>query len=91
MAAEFQNRSGELTVIIAGGGVMRSDAAGELVELAEKLGIPVATSWNGRGVLPEDHPLVIGPLATLPEFERLYETVDLMIAAGTRLRAHETR
>ncbi len=65
--------------------------AGGAVARLVRLGIPVATSWNGRGVLPEDHPLAIGPLATLPEFERMYDNVDLMIAAGCRLRAHETR
>ena len=59
--------------------------AGDAVARLARMGIPVATSWNGRGVLPEDHPLVIGPLATLPEFERLYESVDLMLVAGCRL------
>ncbi len=65
--------------------------AGAAVARLAKLGIAVATSWNGRGVLPEDHRLSIGPLATLPEFERFYESVDLMIVAGSRVRAHETR
>jgi acetolactate synthase-1/2/3 large subunit len=51
----------------------------------------VVTSWNGRGVLPEDHPLSLGPLGTLPEVERFYETVDLLLVAGSRLRGHETR
>lgn len=71
-----------------GGGARHArDAAARLV----RLGIPVATSWNGRGVLPEDHPLAIGPLATLPAFESFYDSVDLMLVAGCRLRAHETR
>ena len=86
LAARVQ--SAKRPLLWTGGGARH---AGDAVARLAKLGIPVATSWNGRGVLPEDHPLVIGPLATLPEFERLYETVDLMIAAGTRLRAHETR
>ncbi|MBM3342050.1 MAG: thiamine pyrophosphate-binding protein [Betaproteobacteria bacterium] len=65
--------------------------AGYAIARLAQLGIPVATSWNGRGVLPEDHPLSIGPLATLPEFERFYAEVDLLIVAGSRVRGHETR
>ena len=47
-------------VIVAGGGVMRSDAAAELVELAEKLGIPVATSLNSKASMIDSHPLNVG-------------------------------
>ncbi len=47
-------------VIVAGGGVMRSDAAGEMVELAEKLGIPVATSLNAKAAMVDNHPLNVG-------------------------------
>ena len=65
--------------------------AGEAIGRLANLGIAVVTSWNGRGVLPEDHPLALGPLGTLPEVERFYETVDLLLVAGARLRGHETR
>ena len=65
--------------------------AGDAVARLAKIGIPVVTSWNGRGVLPEDHPLALGPLGTLPEVERFYETVDLLLVAGSHLRGHETR
>jgi acetolactate synthase-1/2/3 large subunit len=47
-------------VIVAGGGVMRSGASGELVELAEKLGIPVATSLNSKAAMIDSHPLNVG-------------------------------
>ena len=47
-------------VIVAGGGVMRSGAADELVELAEKLGIPVATSLNSKASMIDSHPLNVG-------------------------------
>ena len=54
------------------------------------LGIPVITSWNGRGVLPEDHPMSLASTATTAEVGEFLKTVDLMIVAGGRLRGHET-
>ena len=47
-------------VIVAGGGVTASDARGELIALAEKLSIPVATALNAKAMFPADHPLAIG-------------------------------
>ncbi len=47
-------------LIYAGGGVISSNASGELVALAEMLGAPVVTSLMGKGVIPEDHPLALG-------------------------------
>ncbi|HET7089279.1 MAG TPA: thiamine pyrophosphate-binding protein, partial [Anaerolineae bacterium] len=44
-------------VIVAGGGVILSNAAKELVALAEYLGAPIVTTWQGKGAIPEDHPL----------------------------------
>jgi acetolactate synthase-1/2/3 large subunit len=75
-------------VLWAGAGARH---AGSAVARLAALGIPVVTSWNGRGVIAEDHPLCLGPLATAPEVERFYASVDLMLVAGSRLRGHETR
>jgi len=47
-------------VIVAGGGVRASGAGTELVELAERLGMPIATSLNGKDTVPGDHPLNVG-------------------------------
>ncbi len=47
-------------VIVAGGGVRISSAAAEVVALAEKLSIPVATSVNGKGTILDGHPLSVG-------------------------------
>jgi acetolactate synthase-1/2/3 large subunit len=47
-------------IIVAGGGVATSQAGPELVELAEKLSIPVATSLNAKATFPYDHPLAVG-------------------------------
>lgn len=47
-------------VIQAGGGVILADAAEELKAFVDHLGIPVAHSLMGKGVLPDDHDLVLG-------------------------------
>ncbi len=47
-------------IIVAGGGVTTSDARAELVALAEKLSIPVATSLNAKAMFPSEHPLAVG-------------------------------
>ncbi len=47
-------------VIVAGGGVATSGARAELIALAEKLAIPVATALNAKAMFPADHPLAVG-------------------------------
>ena len=47
-------------MIVAGGGVIASQAEEQLVGLAEKLSIPVATSLNAKTAIPWDHPLAAG-------------------------------
>ena len=64
------------------------DAARRLIDL----GFAAVTSWNGRATVPEDHPMALGALngGGVPMIEEFYATCDLMIVAGSRLRAHET-
>ena len=47
-------------IIVAGGGVVRSEARQEVVELAEKLQIPVITSLNAKSTIVDTHPLAVG-------------------------------
>jgi acetolactate synthase-1/2/3 large subunit len=47
-------------VIVAGGGVVRSGAEREVLALAEKLQIPVATALNAKAMIADRHPLAIG-------------------------------
>jgi acetolactate synthase I/II/III large subunit len=47
-------------VIVAGGGVVTSRAEREVVEFAEKMQIPVATSLNAKAVISDTHPLAVG-------------------------------
>ena len=50
----------EYPIIIAGGGTKWSKAGPVIIKLAELLGIPVITTFMGKGVVPEDHQLVFG-------------------------------
>ena len=47
-------------VIIAGGGAIMSDAGTEIQQLVERLGIPLGSSVDGKGIIPDTHPLCIG-------------------------------
>ena len=66
--------------------------AGKAAAALLDLGFGMVTSWAGRGVVPEDHPMNLGSLngQGLVGVEAFYGTVDLMIVAGSRLRGHET-
>ena len=75
----------ERPVIVAGGGVHHSGAAGELVRLAEALQVPVATSLNGRGAIPERHPLALGVMGTYsrPSANRSVHEADFALFVGS--------
>jgi acetolactate synthase-1/2/3 large subunit len=49
-------------IILAGNGVIRANAARELAQFAEKLNIPVATTFMAKGVIPFQHPLTMGSI-----------------------------
>ena len=76
----------ERPVIVAGGGITASDARAELVELAEKLSIPVATSMNGKENIADNHPLSVGNVGTYGRraANQIVEEADLVFFAGSR-------
>src|ERR1700761_5283416 len=78
-------------VLWAGGGVVGSGAGPALVALAERLGAPVVTTVEGRGSIPEDHPLCLGALTTSPQVEEVVSGADLVLAVGTRFQGSSTR
>ena len=57
-----------------------------------ELGFSAVSSWNGRGTIPEDHPMSIGGLNGngAPAVQSFYDECDLMLVAGSRMRGHET-
>ena len=72
-------------IIIAGGGVVSSQAQRELVELAEKLQIPVATSPNGKEIIADAHPLSVGVVGSYSREcgNRAVAEADLVFFVGS--------
>ncbi|MBA3739908.1 MAG: thiamine pyrophosphate-binding protein [Chloroflexi bacterium] len=73
-------------VIVAGGGVISADATAELLELAERLGAPVVTTWNGKGAIDETHPLAgqtIGDTGSTSG-NSLASSADVILSVGCR-------
>jgi acetolactate synthase-1/2/3 large subunit len=72
-------------VIVAGGGVRISSAAAEVVALAEKLSIPVATSVNGKGTILDSHPLSVGVVGSYSArcTNQVVSEADLVIYIGS--------
>ena len=73
-------------ILYAGGGVIWSDASKELIELAERAGIPVATTLTGLGGFPGDHELALGMVGM---HGTAYSNIamseaDLLLAVGVR-------
>jgi acetolactate synthase-1/2/3 large subunit len=73
-------------VIVAGGGVIGAEATEELRALAERLGAPVVTTWNGKGAIDETHPLAgqtIGDTGSTIG-NALAASADVILSVGCR-------
>jgi acetolactate synthase-1/2/3 large subunit len=77
-------RQAQRPLVYVGGGAARSGAGAELIELIERFNLPVVSTINGKGVVPEDHPLCAGALPGAdPTCAALYSRADLLLALGT--------
>jgi len=76
----------EKPVIIAGGGVIISNATEELVKLAEYLMAPVVVTTPGLGSIPSDHPLMLGVIGMHGRIEANLAVIesDTILAVGMR-------
>jgi len=77
----------ERPVLYAGGGVLSARASEELLALAEALEVPIAHTLMGKGVVREDHPLLLGMTGFwgTPIANEKCRTADVILAVGTRL------
>jgi 3D-(3,5/4)-trihydroxycyclohexane-1,2-dione acylhydrolase (decyclizing) len=73
-------------LIIAGGGVLYSEATVALRTFAERAGIPVVETQAGKGALPYNHPLALGAVGVTgtPGANIMAREADLVIGIGTR-------
>lgn len=79
-------------IIVAGGGVLYSEASAELAAFAEKHGIPVVETQAGKSSLPHSHPLNMGSVGVTgtSASNRLAEETDVVLAVGSRLQDFTT-
>jgi len=79
-------RAAKQPLIIAGGGVLYSEASGALQHFVEATGIPVGETMAGKGSLRYDHPLCLGAVGATGTLaaNRIAKEADLIIGIGTR-------
>lgn len=79
-------RNAQKPLLIAGGGVLYSEATDALRTFVERFNIPVAETMAGKGSLRYDHPLQLGAIGATGTFaaEQVANTADVVIGIGTR-------
>ena len=81
-------RNAKRPVVLAGHGAARGDATAALVRFSDELGVQVANTFHGKGVIPDDHPNSIGTLGFMRrDYVNFgFETADVVIAVGYELQ-----
>ena len=79
-------RSARRPLLVAGGGVIYSEATEQLARLAAATGIPVADTQAGKGAIRWDHPQAVGGVGSTgsPVANALAREADVVIGVGTR-------
>ncbi|MBV8462702.1 MAG: acetolactate synthase large subunit [Acidimicrobiales bacterium] len=75
-------------LVLAGHGAARAGAAPALRRFAEALGLPVATTFHGKGVFPDDHPQALGAVGFM-EHDYVnfgFDQADTIVAVGYELQ-----
>jgi acetolactate synthase I/II/III large subunit len=75
-------------VVLAGHGAARAGASAALIRFAQALNIPVATTFHGKGVFPDDHPLALGTVGFMRhDYVNFgFDTADVIVAVGYELQ-----
>ncbi|WP_399925561.1 thiamine pyrophosphate-binding protein [Streptomyces kanamyceticus] len=84
VAADLLTRA-KRPAIIAGGGVIRSDASGKLLALAELVNAPVVTTFGGKGAFPWEHPLSLQSWLEDRHTTDFLEDADVLLVVGSGL------
>jgi len=85
-------REGKRLLILSGFGAIRSRAGEVVRELAERFQIPVVTTLDGKGIIPERHPLAVGVFSDSGHKEawKAFLEADVVLAIGNSLAQHAT-
>jgi acetolactate synthase I/II/III large subunit len=75
-------------IILAGHGAARSGATDPLRRFSEQLGVPVATTFHGKGVLPDDHPQSLGAVGFMShDYVNFgFDDADVIVSVGYELQ-----
>ena len=75
-------------IILAGHGAARSGAADALLRFSELLGLPVATTFHGKGVFPDDHPHSLGAVGFMShDYVNFgFDDADVIVSVGYELQ-----
>jgi acetolactate synthase-1/2/3 large subunit len=86
-AAEILERAAQ-PIVLAGHGAARSFASEGLVRFSEALGLPVATTFHGKGVFPDDHPNGLGAVGFMRhDYVNFgFDAADVIVAVGYELQ-----
>jgi acetolactate synthase I/II/III large subunit len=81
-------RDAKRPVVLAGHGAARADATAALVRFSEEFHLPVANTFHGKGVMPDDHPNTIGTLGFMRhDYVNFgFDNADVVIAVGYELQ-----
>ncbi|MGB8789980.1 MAG: thiamine pyrophosphate-binding protein, partial [Mycobacterium sp.] len=81
-------REAKRPVVLAGHGAARADATAALVRFSEEFHLPVANTFHGKGVMPDDHPNTIGTLGFMRhDYVNFgFDNADVVIAVGYELQ-----
>lgn len=71
-------------VVLAGHGAARARASDALIRFSEKLNVPVATTFHGKGVFPEDHHNALGAVGFMRhDYSNFgFDRADVIVCAG---------
>ncbi|MGO9029544.1 MAG: acetolactate synthase large subunit [Acidimicrobiales bacterium] len=81
-------RVAERPVVLAGHGATRAGAGAALLRFAERLGVPVATTFHGKGVVPDDHPQALGAVGFMRhDYVNFgFDQADVIVTVGYELQ-----
>ena len=80
----------ERPLIYAGGGAVRHDGGAAVRRLAETIGAPIVTSYQGKGIAGPAHPLWFGPTSSEAAVRQCCARADIAVVFGANLSAAGT-